>query len=53
MEEKPTHTIEVTKNSLHKPPKTQPVKITDFNIPFSSMDTEIQNFFIFPSYRII
>ena len=37
MEEKPPHTIEVTKSSDHKPHKTQPVKIVDFDMPFGSM----------------
>ena len=37
MEEKPPHTIEVTKSSDHKPHKTQPVIIVDFDMPFGSM----------------
>ena len=34
-----THTIEVTKSDSTKPSKTQPVKIIDFDMPFSSMVT--------------
>jgi len=38
-QEKPTHTIEVTKSSDHTPHKTQSVKIIDFDMPFGSMVT--------------
>ena len=35
--EKTTHTIEVTKNSSKRKYNIQPVKITDFDMPFGSM----------------